>query len=71
MECVGFVAAGTAAACMQQLRAALALHSFLIHLLISGPLRSYRSLLPPQPAEWTVVTCFSACLDDAPCPAAR
>ena len=25
------------------------------HLRISGPLRSYRSLLPPHPAEWTVV----------------
>jgi len=30
------------------------------HFLISGPLRSNRSLLPPQPAEWIVVMLFSA-----------
>ena len=35
-------------------------YSLLIHLLISGPLRSYRSLFPLQPTECTVVTAFSA-----------
>src|SRR5680860_549450 len=54
MECDAVVAAGgeeDAAAAERS----VALHSFLTHLLISGPLRSYRSLLPPQPAECTVV----------------
>ena len=60
MECVAVVADGReedeAAGDAAAAASTLAEHSFLIHLLISGPLRSYRSLAPLQPAEWNVVT---------------
>ena len=57
MECEAVVAAGMGEDA-EALAIMLALHCFLIHLLISGPLRSYKSLLPPQPAEWIVVIVF-------------
>ena len=38
---------------------------FLIHLLISGPLRSYKSLRPPQPTECTVLIFCTASITTA------
>ena len=68
MECVATVAAGRPAGEAALAAAStVALHFCLIHLRISGPFMSYRSLAPPFPAACTVVTALSAastCADE-------